>query len=334
MDVFVNDDPRERLAGFDEAAARLGMSSVIVEKDFWVCWTLQQLFAASSVRQHLIFKGGTSLSKAFGAISRFSEDIDLSLDRGLLGFVGEKDPAAHSGKAQKALLAELEGAAADFIGGPLLAELQALFAARLKQHHSVERDPEDPQTLLFSYPRVAGADGYVKPVVRMEFGARGVLLPAEEKRVIPDLERAIPGILSDPEVAVIVLGVERTFWEKATILHMLAHRDPGKPLPDRMSRHYYDMAMLSRHPARALALSDLALLDEVAHHKSIWFRAAWANYETAKPGSLRLSPGPELEKALRRDYAGMREMLIGDVPGFDEILAEIAALEREINATG
>jgi hypothetical protein len=129
-----------------------------------------------------------------------------------------------------------------------------------------------------------------------------------------------------------VLGVERTFWEKATILHMLFHQDATKPLGDRMSRHYYDMAQLIGHEAKKRALGKLDLLPEVAHHKSVFFKSAWANYDNAKPGSLRLVPNANLAAALRKDYAGMQEMIIGDAPKFDEIIATIEAFEAEINS--
>ena len=122
-----------------------------------------------------------------------------------------------------------------------------------------------------------------------------------------------------------VLGIERTFWEKATILHMLYHRDPDKPLSDRMSRHYYDMAQLIKHNAKTHALDNLDLLEQVAHHKSVFFKAAWANYDQAIPGSLRLTPSEGLTSALRRDYADMKEMIIGDAPSFDDILNVIDA---------
>lgn len=335
MDQFANDTPEQRDEAFQEAAAQLGMSNSIIEKDFWVCWSLKQLFALPSFGDHMIFKGGTSLSKAYDVIYRFSEDVDLSLDRAQLGFAGDRDPENPdlSGKKQKQLLQELQDAAEAEASGPLLAEIQAAFDASLDQGFSLTVDPSDAQTLLFAYPSLSdGADGYVKPVVRFEFGARGVHLPAEVLEISPYVHQAFPDLLVSGEVDVKVLGVERTFWEKATILHMLYHQDPAKPLADRMSRHYYDMARLIGHEAKGRAVDSLELLEQVAHHKSVFFKAAWANYEDAKPGSLRLMPNAELTAALRRDYSGMREMIIGDTPGFDDILGAIEAFEGEINS--
>lgn len=334
MDQFANDTPGSRDEAFQEAAAQLGFSKAIVEKDFWVCWSLKQLFALPSFGNQMIFKGGTSLSKAYDVIHRFSEDVDLSLDRGQLGFEGERDPEnpGLSGKKQKQLLQELQDAAEDMVSGPLMAELQAAFDAGLDQSFSLTVAPGDAQTLLFEYPsKTKPSEGYVQPIVRFEFGARGVHLPAEDQAISPYICQAFPDLLNIGEVDVKVLGVERTFWEKATILHMLYHQDAAKPLADRMSRHYYDMAQLIGHEAKTRALGSLDLLDQVAHHKSVFFKAAWANYEDAKPGSLRLMPNVDLAKALRRDYAGMREMIIGDAPSFDDVLSAIEAFEAEIN---
>ena len=335
MDQFANDTPEQRDEAFREAAAQLGMSKAIIEKDFWVCWSLKQLFALPSFGDHMIFKGGTSLSKAYDVIHRFSEDVDLSLDRAQLGFEGDRDPENPelSGGKRKSLLQELQEVAEAEVSGPLMAEIKAAFDASLDQGFSLTVDPGDAQTLLFVYPSLSdGAGGYVKPIVRFEFGARGVHLPAEVREISPYVHQAFPDLLGSGGVDVKVLGVERTFWEKATILHMLFHQDPTKPLADRMSRHYYDMAQLIGHEAKARAIGSLELLEQVAHHKSVFFKAAWANYEDAKPGSLRLMPNAELAAALRRDYSGMREMIIGDAPGFDDILGAIEAFEAEINS--
>ncbi len=334
MEQFANDAPERRDEALQEAAAQLGLSKAIVEKDFWVCWSLEKLFALPSFGENMIFKGGTSLSKAYDVIHRFSEDVDLSLDRAHLGFVGDRDPESSglSGKMQKQLIHELQEAAETVVCGPLLTDIQAAFDASLEQDFSLLVDPGDAQTLLFAYPSLTEKPGgYVKPIVRFEFGARGVHLPAEQVSISPYLHQAFPDLLQTGDVRVKVLGVERTFWEKATILHMLYHQDAAKSLADRMSRHYYDMAQLIEHEAKARALARLDLLEQVAHHKSVFFKAAWANYGDAKPGSLRLTPNADLTAALRRDYAGMQEMIFGDAPGFDDLLKIIEAFEAEIN---
>lgn len=337
LDNFANEPTASRAEAFQEAAARLGFSQAIIEKDFWVCWSLEKLFALPSFGDHLIFKGGTSLSKAYNVIHRFSEDVDLSLDRAQLGFVGDNDPDNPdlSGGKRKTLLQDLQNAAVACVNGPLFSELEARFAADLDQGFHLAADPDDAQTLLFTYPSASADDAthsYVKPIIRFEFGARGVLLPAENHIINSYLSEAIPDLFDSPDTPVRVLGIERTFWEKATILHMLFHQEADKPIADRMSRHYYDLAMLIDDPAKDRALSNLALLEEVAHHKSVFFKAAWANYEMAKPGTLRLSPSPDVAKGLAKDYHGMREMIIGDAPEWGAILTIIDAFETEVNA--
>lgn len=335
MDDFAREPAQDRDEAFQEAAAQLGLSKAIMEKDFWVVWSLKRLFALPSFGTHLIFKGGTSLSKAYDAIYRFSEDVDLSLDRAQLGFSGEDDlenPKLSSSR-RKTLLKDLQEEAEKTVAGPLLGELKHAMNENLAVDADLVVDPDDAQTLLFRYPSAENADPttYIQPIVRFEFGARGVQLPAEQKIVKPYLATAIPDLLGSADVPAKVLALERSFWEKATILHMLYHQDPKKPLADRMSRHYYDFGMLIEHEAKQRALNNLSLLDEVAHHKSVFFKAAWAKYDTACPGSLRLLPGSELEAALRRDYVGMREMIIGEAPSFDDILQRIRTLEAEVN---
>ena len=335
MDQFANLALDERDYAFESAASQLGLTKEVVEKDFWVCWSLKQLFNLPSFRKKMILKGGTSLSKVYDVIHRFSEDLDISLDRTLLGFDDERDPKHPqlSGNKRKAILRELQNEAEKVVSGPLFEKITEAFEDRLEQFFSL-KVATDKQTLLFAYPTKSDNFGYIEPVVRFEFGARGVHLPAEIHEISPYVHKALPNYFSESSVEVKVLGIERTFWEKATILHMLAHQDDNKPLADRMSRHYYDMAMLINHyDTKSKATSDLTLLSEVAHHKAVFFKAAWAKYEDAKPGSLQLVPKPGLIEALREDYTETQEMIIGDdSPSFKEILNTINNFESEINS--
>lgn len=338
MDKFANEPANTQKETFSEAAGRMGVSPIIIEKDFWVCWALKRLFSLPDIGVGLIFKGGTSLSKGYNAISRFSEDVDISLDRQNLGFVDERDPANPklSKTKRNKLLKELQIKAEQFINGDLLNKLNDEMSSTLSRDFTLKPDPNDGQTLLFEYPEGLGGSaygtGYVRPQVKLEFGARGAHLPAVNKNIVPYVDTEIPELIDEPTVSVNVLGAERTFWEKATILHMLYHQDSEKPLADRMSRHYYDLAQLANSETRKVALDDVALLADVAEHKTKFFQAAWAQYGDAKPGSLRLLPHEELEKTLRHDYTSMNEMIMGTVPSFDEILAAIKSLEEEINS--
>ena len=280
MDDFAKETPETRAEVFRETAARMNVTPAIAEKDFWVCWSLKRVFELGGDVPGLLFKGGTSLSKAYGAIRRFSEDIDLSLDRYDLGFDGDRDPAADlSGKQRKALLEDLEAAAAAAVAGPVQTALAATMAAALGDAADLSLD-DDPQTLIFTYPKslddAPGSPAYIQPSVRLEFGARSDHLPFEDRPIISYAAEHFPDLFSAPSVTVKTLAAERTFWEKATILHMLYHRDADKPLALRMSRHYYDLVQLSRTEIRTRALGALDLLKAVAEHKAVFFKAAWA----------------------------------------------------------
>lgn len=229
---------------------------------------------------------------------------------------------------------ELEARAIEAISGSVKTALSAAMSEALGEPVLLETSDDEPQTLIFTYPAslpTTAALPYVRSSVRVEFGARSDHLPAEQRVISPFVHEQFPDLFSEPGVPVKTLSAARTFWEKATILHMLAYREAARPLGERMSRPYYDLAQLARSETRPHALSDLALLEAVALHKSV-FSAAWANYETARPPTLRLAPAPALGAALRSDYAYMAEMLFDLPESFDAILETITALEAEINS--
>lgn len=171
----------------------------------------------------------------------------------------------------------------------------------------------------------------MQPNVRLELGARGERWPAEQATVTSYAAQAVPKPFKEPSCEVQVLAVERTFWEKATILHAWYHLPQTKPLPERQSRHYLDLAKLYEKGLGRRALENLGLLKSVAEHKSIFFRSPPAKYEEAVPGSLRLVPTPPRRKELEGDYAKMRQMIFGEVPPLDHVFDVLAELERRIN---
>ena len=339
MDDFARQPQEIRAELFQETAARMGVTPIIVEKDFWVCWTLKRVFSLDSFQAGLIFKGGTSLSKAYGAIRRFSEDIDLSIDRHDLGFVGDRDPANAdiSNNQRKRLLTELSESSAKIVQTDLRDRIIASMAASLPETDiDLGVSEDDDQTLIFNYPTgvpIAGGDNYLVDKVKLEFGARSDHLPAEMKRVQSYASKHFPDQMPDAEVEVKTLSATRTFWEKATILHMLHHAPEGKALGKHMSRHYYDMAGLAASDIRADALDKIDLLSQVALHKSRFFRDPKAKYNEAAPPTLKLMPTEELSARLRADFNSMQEMLFDQPPSFDAILTVLADLENEINAT-
>ena len=338
MDDFAKLKPEERSIFFEGTAAPRKMQAQIVEKDFWVCWTLQELFRLPAIGEHLIFKGGTSLSKVFKVIERFSEDIDVSIDRSFLGFGGTNEPeAGASNKEKQRRIEALKTACQRKIAEELLPALNAAIQAKLgrKENWSLRSDDEDPdqQTLLFEYPTsfTPEVTSYIRRLVKIEMGARADHWPSETKTITPFVAEQFPQGFKAPSCAVKVLSSERTFWEKATILHAEFHRPADKPMPERFSRHYCDFHELIRKGVAAAAAGKPELLARVAQHKNLFFRTSWARYDEATAGSLRLAPPEHRVKALREDYAKMQQMFFGEPPGFDNMLALLAQWEREFN---
>lgn len=322
-----------------EKASEQVRHAAIVEKDFWVCWTLRRIFEFLQFRPHLIFKGGTSLSKVFRAIERFSEDVDLSLSRRDLGFVDDRDSeqALISKKEARRRLDALVAECKAVIREKLVPGLRMDFAAVLgKSGWSVDLDPSDPQTVIFAYPstEVSGSMPYVRPAIRLEMGARSDDWPAADAEITPYAAEAFPDLFTIRSCKVRTLAAERTFWEKATLLHAEYHRPPDKPANERLSRHYYDLYRLARQPIADRALEQIGLLKRVIAHKSFFFARAWAHYATARPGTFRLLPAKDRLDALRRDYQEMQTMIFGQAPDWEDIVRELERLEKRINSLG
>lgn len=332
MDKLARLPAEDRRDIFSEAAARLGIRPTIIEKDFWACVTLKMLFQKSRFAKSLVFKGGTSLSKAHGLIERFSEDIDLVLDWKLIGFgAGLRDPMQDfpSKSKQDQFNKEINRLAADYIARTLCPELEDV----LRQENvgqSATVDPADPHTVNIRYP-AAFAETYIRPEVRLEIGPLASWVPSATHVVRPYAFDVLPEVFENPDCEVVAIAAERTFWEKATILHQEAHRTTQ--IPQRYSRHYYDLYKLALSRVRASALADTKLLQDVVAFKQRFYPSVWARYDLAVPGTLKLLPAtPSQIRDLERDYDEMQVMLFGAVPEFDNILEELKSLAAEINA--
>jgi len=346
MDEFARRPADERQAFFAEAAARRDLTELIVEKDFWVCWTLRRLMGVPELAGVLTFKGGTSLSKAFGIIKRFSEDIDLTINRAapLLGEVASPMASDISGKERERRGKALSAAAQEWVAAILLPTLAQAIEEALgtAEGWSIEPDPDDRdrQTILFNYPASSGygldydnangaRTGYVQPRIKLEFGARGDPEPFERRDILPYVAEDFPGEVPGAVTTVPTLALERTYWEKATILHALHHS--GKLRPG-LSRHYYDVFILDAAGITERALVARDLLEQVVRNKSLLFADAKASYGTAQLGTLRLSVTEAMREELAADYTAMAEMFMEEPPAFEELVSRLADLEARINA--
>jgi hypothetical protein len=339
-------EPADRNDLFIGAGQRLGTAPQNIEKDFWVCWTLDVLFnGPPSEGPRLLFKGGTSLSKGFGLIERFSEDIDITVFREDLGEEASiADLAAMSGKKRQAKLDAIKAACQAYIGGDLLAHLTATLEQTISAsghdagNARVELDAEDDsgQSLLLWYPSVTEAsDGYIRKAVKIESGAKSALDPHARHVVTPYLARDLPDL--DLAVAnVTIVDARRTFWDKVVILHGLRRWFDARRVlragGQRVSRHYYDVHQLMAAGIGAAALADPDLGQDCVAHARMFFNSPDLDLVHAEPGSFSLVPADAMIADLRRDYGAMAGMVFGDVPPFDDVLAAVAALERELNS--
>ena len=339
MSNFATLPAAERRLLVEQVAARQGVVSVMVEKDFWVCWSLGRIFGTGATAPHVVFKGGTSLSKVFGVIDRFSEDIDLSVAPESLGIAEAELEEAPSASQRAKLITALAERCKACVRDQFQPALEAGIAALLGPANDGARwlafeidAMAGTPNLWFAYPSaLPQAGGYIAKRVKLEFGALTRQQPTGEYSISPMLATTLGATYDDFECPVVALELSRTFWEKATILHAEYHRPPDKPLRDRFARHYADFGALWRHDSRAQCLARMDLLEDVVRHKSRFFASAWANYDTARRGSFRLAPPEHRHAALAQDYAAMQPMFLSEPPSFEALLAQLMQAEEELN---
>lgn len=334
MDSYLRLPPNEQRTYCEQAAADLGLPAASIEKDFWVCWILKELFSLPGIGEHLTFKGGTSLSKGWGLIQRFSEDIDIVISRSRLGKAD--GPERNSAKAWKHYLETLGEKTQDYIVHTLTPNFIDRLTSRLpkgmqwKLIH--DRDDLANEAILFHYPPIFPEGGYLRPVVKIEPGARSDTAPTERRPINAFLT---PMLKAEP-FDVLCVHPKRTFWEKAMLLHEELSRQVDRPPKARLARHYYDLARLIEQGIGDEAMSDTKLFEAVAKHRAVFFRRAKAAHETMRRGAFRLMPSETQRPHWARDYEAMREaMFYGPPPpSFDDILETVEGFERRLNALG
>ena len=331
-EAFLSLNARERADILRTVAARSGRAAIILEKDIWACWALQALFSMPDPHP-MAFKGGTSLSKVYHIIDRFSEDVDLTLD--YRAFNDGFDPFADGASRNRIRLfgERLKARVASYVHD-VVAPVLGAAAERLAAdgRHEIHIG-DNGETIRFAYPTaVEDPHGYVRSEVLLEFGGRNVIDPNERHVIVPDMA-ALASNLDYPAAAVTVLSPARTFWEKATLIHVECHRRRLANHPERLSRHWFDLACLAAHDIGRAALSNRALLEDVVRHKKVFFHAGYANYDQCLDGRLRLVPDDDELPALQSDYDAMRAATIvgDDAPGFDTLIEEIRNLEANAN---
>ena len=337
MDEFVKLPKEEQLAWINEAASRKGVTPTIIEKDYWVCWTLKEIFSINELKSILIFQGGTSLSKAHRLIERFSEDIDLTVDRAFLG-ISDSDIYENTRKKRDKLLQEIGSRLAIKLEVEVLPLLKTKFSESFSQlgiernNWSIQIDLEDNQNISFYYPKVINnpIEDYIKPTIKLEFRAKGEKEPSFNAYINSYLAQ-VTGHFHTEKIEINTLKPERIFWEKVFILHAQHNISGDKTLSSRIMRHYYDVVMLAKHEIGREAIEDTELLCDVIRNKENCFPSKGLGYHTARVGSFRLSPPLHQIQTLKQDYQNTLEMIFGTPPTFEQLINELSMIEKVIN---
>ena len=288
---------KDRTELFQATAISMGMQPNVIEKDFWVCFMLDHLFHDCRYKNAFVFKGGTSLSKSYHVIERFSEDIDLILDwRKIIN--DEVNPWEERSKTKQDLFnKQINSEAAKFYKEKLIPQLNIEMKEKLGDGEWISVDTEDEMVVNFYYLFV----------------------------------KKYPDIFSQTDTSVLTIDVERTFWEKLTILHKIANFPEGKSLPARYARHLYDVYNMGNSWVKESAFKRKELLEKDVAFKQKFYYAKGAHYETATLSSIELLPKEAVLNALKEDYQAMSNMIYGNIPEFEDILAFLKKLQSEIH---
>lgn len=333
-DKFLNLTDAERREALGVAASNSGRPAHLLEKDVWVVWCLGALFS-SPLGEHLVFKGGTSLSKAYGAIRRFSEDVDLTYDiRAIapdLVNTNDDNPVPQNRSQGRKWSAQARERLPIWVRD----EASPVINQRLHDDKLNAKAEAKDDKIFVTYDPLETGSGYVSPAVMLEFGARSTGEPSEVHDVVCDAAQYLE-MLEFPTAKPKTMKAERTFWEKATAIHVFCVQ--GKLKGERFARHWYDLVRLDDARIAEKALQDRKLAAIVAEHKSWFFSEKDAtgsviDYHTAVGGALKLVPEGESRTILEQDFQHMvDDGLLLDAPDtFDELMRRCAEIEARAN---
>ncbi|MBI4945254.1 MAG: nucleotidyl transferase AbiEii/AbiGii toxin family protein [Bacteroidetes bacterium] len=321
----------QRKTSLEQAALKAGMQVKAVEKDWWVTLTLKALFN-SKYNAHLLFKGGTSLSKGWKLIERFSEDIDIALAAEAFGIINQENPS-------KTFVEKLRKKGCEFTSNELKKELELQFAAIGVPEGmiSVEAAPvkpnmpdTDPQSLFVKYPSLFDTNPYLAEQIKVEVSVRSMKEPFSKIKIESILNEHFPNPVVYPEIPFDVVAVEahRTFLEKAFLLHEEFLRpEKIKIRAERMSRHLYDLERMMDSGSGTQALSNDKLYSAIILHRQNYSRLSWVDYTTLERDKVSFLPPKEFMESYRKDYEVMKEQMIyGETPSFDELIKRLNTL--------
>ncbi len=341
--IVMGEEQREeiRLVILDTSEHENMPPDYIVEKDLYVNYVLDFLFNRSEIKDNIEFRGGTSLSKGYNLINRFSEDIDIvykneNFEKKIQYILDNKDESGKpfSKTKRKKLVEDLREESKDYCKNTILPIIKKGIDSEVPGVFIYDFDDKTGSIFLNYDPIVDYENTYIKPSVRIEIGVREAWTPNESislNSFIGTVNKENENFQDGWSFKVNVIKPERTFWEKVNILQQESNRDESKDLPERYSRHYYDIYKMVSTQYKKTAIKDIALLQEVIKYTSILYEKNWAKIGEIKPGHFTLSPHSSTLELLKDDYKNMESMIYGEYPSFDEILESVQKLEKELN---
>ena len=315
----------ERRAIFTQVASEIGIRPDMIEKDYWVSWVLNRIFEHEKLKTILLFKGGTSLSKAFQAINRFSEDIDLLLDLHEVAGQNESFDKERTRNAINTFKSKTSKNTQVYV----TEKLKPLLEDLLGEYCRIISDETDACNLFIEYPGVFEKDAYIRSNIKLEIGAFAEGTPFAPQTIQSYAAQKIPA-LQEKCSDIPTVSVERTFWEKITVLHYLHHLPEDKATPSRHSRHMYDIYMLANSPYKQQILSAKDLLASIIEFDRKFYPKRGVNYDTMTLATLNLLPAEIRQKDLEKDYMQMGDMIYGDKPDWSQLQTFLSKLEDEI----
>jgi predicted nucleotidyltransferase component of viral defense system len=331
MNKWIAESDETKRKAYVQIAEKIGMSPFAVEKDWWVTRTLSIIFDME-IGKHLIFKGGTSLSKAFNLIERFSEDIDLAVDREYFGYAGELT------KKERQRLRKVSGKYVDEVFYPDLKvkfQEKGLHNARVELVEEVESDKD--RTINIFYPNVIASPGYLAPKVQLEIGSRSLKEPFTFKTISSLVDEAYPSSdFAQDAFQVPTVNPERTLLEKIFLLHEEFQRPAERMRVNRLSRHLYDIFKLSQSPYAEKAFTNPELYQTIVEHRYKFNRIGHIDYNLHQPQTISMLPPERVLADWKADYETMLEQMIYEenAPSFDKLIVELKKLNDKINSLG
>ena len=328
---FLDLEPLAQAEIIEFGARQLGRDPHVIEKDIWVCWALEHLFTMPDALP-MAFKGGTSLSKVFNLIDRFSEDIDITLDYRSFAESSAIFSPLSSNTARKKISEGLKVLVSNHLEYKVIPYIRKILDRYSTNNAYLEF--QEGEKIIIHYPSVLHShtnNNYLGKQILVEFGGRNITEPNQTYRVDPYLAKIVAN-LHFPCAQVVVLSPKRTFWEKATLIHVECNRQAFRENANRLSRHWYDLFKLSFHETFLETLEDLALLNDVVKHKKAFYNAPYAHYEACLEGKLRLVPGEPYLRELKIDFQKMLDagMFYEEPSSFEDIIASLSKIEQKI----